>query len=132
MAGVEGDLASVLTTVRERIERARDRGDRLGEQNTKATLIEPVLAALGWRLDNIDDVYREYRSKPQDNPVDYGLFIHRSPRFFIEAKALEKDPADRKWIGQTLSYATMVGVEWCVLTNGDEYRLYNAHAPVDD
>jgi len=30
-----------------------------------------------------------------------------------------------------LGYATVVGVEWCVLTNGDEYRLYNAHAPVD-
>jgi hypothetical protein len=30
-----------------------------------------------------------------------------------------------------LGYATVVGVEWCVLTNGDKYRLYNAHAPVD-
>ncbi len=126
-----GDLAAVLATVRGRIERARDRGATLGEQDTKATLIEPILAALGWRVDSIDDVRREYRSKPQDNPVDYALFIHRTPRLFIEAKALEKDPSDRKWIGQTLSYATMVGVEWCVLTNGDEYRLYNAHAPVD-
>jgi len=39
--------------------------------------------------------------------------------------------SDRKWISQVLGYATVVGVEWCVLTNGDEYRLYNAHAPVD-
>jgi len=23
-----------------------------------------------------------------------------------------------------------VGAEWCVLTNGDEYRIYNSHAPV--
>jgi hypothetical protein len=30
-----------------------------------------------------------------------------------------------------LGYATVVGVEWCVLTNGDEYRLYNSHATVD-
>jgi hypothetical protein len=30
-----------------------------------------------------------------------------------------------------LGYATVVGVEWCVLTNGDEYRIFNAHAPVD-
>ena len=28
-------------------------------------------------------------------------------------------------------YATVVGVRWCVLTNGDEYRIYNSHAPVD-
>ena len=55
----------------------------------------------------------------------------RSPRLFVEAKGLEKDLSDRKWISQVLGYATVVGVEWCVLTNGDEYRLYNAHAPVD-
>lgn len=124
-------LAATIAEVRKRIDRAGNRSTNLGEQNTKATLIEPILDALGWRLDSIDDVYREYRSKPQDNPVDYALFIHRTPRLFIEAKSLEKNPSDRKWIGQTLSYATIVGVEWCVLTNGDEYRLYNAHAPVD-
>jgi hypothetical protein len=36
-----------------------------------------------------------------------------------------------KWISQNLSYATVVGVRWCVLTNGDEYRIYNSHAAVD-
>ena len=25
----------------------------------------------------------------------------------------------------------MLGVKWCVLTNGDEYRIYNSHAEVD-
>ena len=24
-----------------------------------------------------------------------------------------------------------MGVRWCVLTNGDEYRIYNSHAAVD-
>jgi hypothetical protein len=62
--------------------------------------------------------------------VDYALFLLRKECLFIEAKALEKNINDRKWILQTLSYATAVGVEWCVLTNGDEYRLYNSLAPV--
>jgi hypothetical protein len=90
-----------------------------------------LLAALGWDVEDIDEVSREYRRKSQDNPVDYALFMLRSPRLFVEAKGLEKDLSDRKWISQVLGYATVVGVEWCVLTNGDEYRLYNAHAPVD-
>ena len=34
-------------------------------------------------------------------------------------------------MSQILSYATIAGVEWCVLTDGDEYRFYNANAPVD-
>jgi hypothetical protein len=49
----------------------------------------------------------------------------------VEAKGLKGNLGDRKWISQTLGYATVVGVEWCVLTNGDEYGLYNSHATVD-
>ena len=30
-----------------------------------------------------------------------------------------------------LSYATVAGVEWCVLTDGDEWRFYNSTAAVD-
>lgn len=124
-------LTSVLPKLRNRIQKVQNRKDSIGEQNTKAALIEPLLAALGWDIEDIDEVSREYRRKPQDNPVDYALFMLRSPRLFVEAKGLEKDLSDRRWIGQILGYATVVGVEWCVLTNGDEYRLYNAHAPVD-
>jgi len=121
----------VLPRLRKRIQKIRNRKENIGEQNTKAALIDPLLSALGWDIEDIDEVSREYRRKPQDNPVDYALFMLRSPRLFVEAKGLEKDLSDRKWISQILGYATVVGVEWCILTNGDEYRLYNAHAPVD-
>ena len=30
-----------------------------------------------------------------------------------------------------LSYAVVAGVEWCVLTDGDAYRFYNAVAALD-
>jgi len=121
----------VIVATRARLQQIRSRGTDLNEQNTKATLIDPVLAALGWDLHSVDEVDREYKRKPQDNPVDYALLLSRAPRLFIEAKALRADLSDRKWVSQTLGYATVVGVEWCVLTNGDEYRLYNAHAAVD-
>jgi hypothetical protein len=124
-------LTDVLPKLRKRIQKIRNRKESIGEQNTKAALIDPLLSTLGWDVEDIDEVSREYRRKSQDNPVDYALFMLRSPRLFVEAKGLEKDLGDRKWISQVLGYATVVGVEWCVLTNGDEYRLYNAHAPVD-
>src|SRR5215213_746072 len=124
-------VVDVLPRLRKRIQKIRNRKENIGEQNTKAALIDPLLSALGWDIEDIDEVSREYRRKPQDNPVDYALFMLRSPRLFVEAKGLEKDLSDRKWISQILGYATVVGVEWCILTNGDEYRLYNAHAPVD-
>ena len=123
-------LRDTLLKVRDRIAELRERGDHLSEQDTKAILIEPVLAALGWRLDDIADVRREYRAKPQDNPVDYALLVFGQPRLFVEAKALST-ALDRKSAAQVLGYAAVVGVGWCLLTNGDEYRLYNSHAQVD-
>ncbi len=119
-------LVDTLPKLRKRIQKIHNRKENIGEQNTKAALIDPLLFALGWEVEDIDEVSREYRRKPQDNPVDYALFMLRSPRLFVEAKDLGKDLSDRKWISQILGYATVVGVEWCVLTNGDEYRLYNA------
>lgn len=126
-----GKVAAAIEVIRQRIRQIRERTEFIGEQNTKAALIDPLLSALAWNLQEIDEVRREYRRKPQDNPVDYALFLNRTECLLIEAKSLEKDLGDRKWISQNISYAAIVGVKWCVLTNGDEYRIYNSHAEVD-
>lgn len=123
-------LSQALHHVAEQIQK-HGSTKRLNESGTKASLIEPVLAALGWDVKDIDEVEREYKPRKRDNPVDYALFEHRSPRLFVEAKALGQNLNDRKWASQMLGYATVAGVQWVVLTNGREYRIYNAHAPVD-
>jgi hypothetical protein len=118
--------------IKDAVGKIRKYQDRtLGEQNTKASLIDPVLEALGWDVRDPDEVHREYKPTSKDSPVDYALTILRKPRLFVEAKGLGETLADRKWIAQVLGYATVAGVEWCVLTDGDEYRLYNATAAVD-
>lgn len=122
-------LQQIIRNITARIRKFRDRG--LGEQNTKASLVEPVLEALGWDIRDPDEVHREYKPMSRDNPVDYALKILRKARLFVEAKGLGESLAHRKWIAQVLGYATVAGVEWCVLTDGDEYRFYNATAPVD-
>jgi hypothetical protein len=124
-------LENVVDKLRKRILGIRERKEKIGEENTKAALIEPLLSALEWDVEELEEVHREYRRKTIDRPVDYALFLRREPRLFIEAKPLDEDLTNRKWASQILSYATVVGVEWCVLTDGDEYRLFNAHAPVD-
>ncbi len=122
------DLVTILTTIRTRIAEYASRG--IGEQNTKATLIVPVLRTLGWDPEDLEEVRLEYRRRPSDKPVDYALFINRIPRLFIEAKALGENLEDQRWANQIVSYATVAGVKWVVLTNGDQYRIYNSHAEV--
>jgi len=124
------ELAEALGQAREKISRYRGRSSSIGEQNTKAALIEPILRALGWDVEDPEEIWREYRRRPVDNPVDYALMILRTPRLFVEAKALGENLDDPKWASQIMGYAVVAGVKWVVLTNGDEYRIYNSHAAV--
>lgn len=124
------DLGATLRQCVERVAKYRKQPTKIGEQNTKAGLIEPVLAALGWDLVDADEVNREYRRRSSDNPVDYALLLLRTPRLFVEAKGLGENLNDPKWTNQTISYAAVAGVEWVALTDGAEWRIYNAHAPV--
>jgi hypothetical protein len=124
-------LREVLSKLRKKIAYYRKSDMQLGEQNTKASLIDPLLAGLGWDIQDPEEVTREYRKQSADSPVDYALCISRTARLFVEAKALGKNLVDRKWASQVLNYANVVGVEWCVLTNGDDYLVYNVHAPVE-
>lgn len=123
-------LIEALKTCQGRVEKYKPQAKKIGEQNTKASLIEPVISALGWDNADPDEVHREYRRKGTDNPVDYALLLLRTPRLFVEAKGLGENINDPKWANQTISYAAVAGVEWVALTDGNEWRIYNAHAPV--
>jgi hypothetical protein len=70
-------LADELARIADRVRKSAK--SRLNEQNTKASLIEPVLRLLGWYPEDVDEVVREFRSKPKASPVDYGLFTLRTP-----------------------------------------------------
>lgn len=124
------ELRDVVKQCGERLERFQKSPRRLGEQDTKASLISPIIEALGWDLRDPDEVSHEYRRNSTDNPVDYALLLLRTPKLFIEAKGLGENLDAPRWANQTIAYATAAGVEWVALTDGRKWRIYNAHAPV--
>ena len=77
---------------------------------------------------------QEYKRRPHDKPVDYAILLLRAPKFFVEAKALGQNLDDRKWANQIMGYAAVAGVKWVIITNGNEYRIYNAcvDVPVEE
>lgn len=126
---LRSQLANTIQTVSERLGALGGRRS-LGEQDTKRKLIEPVLATLGWDLGDLDLVSCEYKHNRKDLPVDYAFFSGGRPVMFLEAKAIGLPIDDHKWMAQIVNYANSAGVEICVLTNGDEYRIFNTHAKV--
>jgi predicted transport protein len=99
------------------------------EANTKALLIEPLLAAIGWDTTDVDQVEREVPVY-DGTKLDYALKVGGAKRLFLEAKALAKQLDDKAFISQTINYANNEGVLWCVLTNGLSYRVYKTNEPV--
>ncbi len=131
MQSGQAALSAKIELLRENILGYRERRARLTESDTLRVLILPILRTLGWNLDDLDEVKSEYRHKSSDNPVDYALFLQRVPVLFVEAKALNERLDERNPLMQTLNYANVAGVDWCVLTNGEEFRIYKVHAPVE-
>lgn len=117
--------------VRSLLRRYEDANTRLTESDTIRVMVNPMLEAMGWDTSDVTEFRSEYRHTSGDNPVDCALFISGKPVLFVESKPLNADLSERKWIAQTINYANTAGVQWCVLTNGAEWRVYKTHHEAD-
>jgi len=99
----------------------------MSEFDTISTLVEPLLEALGWNTRDPDEVQRGHtiRVGGKTEYVDIALKVNNRPVMFVEAKSIDTD-LRTDLAEQPIKYANMGGVNWCILTNGKEWRLYNA------
>ena len=130
------DLIQTIETLKERI---RKHKDYLGayEVRTRVSLIDPMLRALGWDVDDPDLVQVE--PKTDNGWADYALLgVSHRPVAFVEAKKLSENIAVHTQ--QTIGYAiseNMNGsnrVSYCACTNGDDWKVFDlfTQAPVMD
>ncbi len=95
----------------------------LNEEETKYLIILPLLRRMGWDTHNLKQVFPEH---PADGEkVDYALQDHQGNMLFIEAKKLGEELDDYEY--QIRNYFVRQGVNNAVLTNGQEWILYDAH-----
>lgn len=115
-------LLQTIETVRDRINSARSAGG-WNEAQTRASLIDPILTALGW--DVADPALVRHEVKSSDGFADYTLLKGEDhPAAIVEAKALGA-LLDIKEVGQTTNYANHRGAPYAALTNGDRWILYD-------
>ena len=115
------DLAGCIKLLQERI-RAYEATLRKDETRTRMALIDPLLTALGWDVNDPGLVRPEY--KVVDGKADYALLrTEDSPAAIIEAKRLGT-VLDDKIRHQMLTYATFVGIKYAGVTDGDHWELY--------
>ncbi len=106
-----------------------DRTSAITEAKTVLKYVIPLLEALGWRVAE-DRLVPEYPVK--GSSVDIALLVGGKPVIFVEAKRLREDLSlKEREAEQVLDYGYKSGTNWCVLTNGERYEIYDAFARVD-
>jgi hypothetical protein len=94
-----------------------------GEANTLVHVVQPILEALGWPRQLCS---HQHRVPPAERADIALLNSEGGVLAFVEVKALDETLSDRD-VRQALSYAHGQGVRWALLTNGREWRIYDAH-----
>jgi hypothetical protein len=97
----------------------------LSEADTRVYLIDPVLRILGYTT--VGDVRREVPVPATREFIDYELYAGGKAQAIIEAKAVRLPVTDAA-AAQCVQYASILGVRWCLVTNGVTWAIYNAHA----
>jgi hypothetical protein len=87
----------------------------LSEADTRVHLIDPVLAILGYRA--VGDIRREVPVPATREFIDYQLMAGDQPQAIVEAKAVRHAITDQH-VAQCVQYASVLGVRWCLITNG--------------
>jgi type I restriction-modification system DNA methylase subunit len=103
------------------------------EADVSSKFILPLLDALGWNTKDINEVKEQRRTL--SGPVDYTLAINRKPCLLLELKKFTeeldgyRDVRGRRetYPEQATRYAWHLKVEWVILTNFKEIRLYNSY-----
>lgn len=125
------DLVSVIDTLKQRI-RTHGATLRANEIRTRVTLIDPLLAALGWDVSDPALVTPEYAVG--EGRADYALHGSESiPAAMVEAKRLGHALSDDERM-QMLNYANARGVRYAAVTDGDIWEFYEVfkQAPLED
>ena len=124
------ELVKTIECLKKRIKEHKDHIQNY-ESRTRATLIDPVLCALGWDVSEPTIVIIE--PKGPGGWADYALLGNNGKTviMFIEAKKLsDKDIP----ISQTVGYAVSENIQnnanirYCAGTNGDTWELYDVVA----
>ena len=117
-------LTDALALVQNRAENYRQAFSS-NEQQTRLSLVDPILKALGWDPQDPEFVKVEFLVKrsTQNTRIDYALLDSKQqPIAFVEAKSLETDITDAHF--QLFKYAVGKTVPYLIATNGLDWSVY--------
>ena len=125
---VKRKIGQLIEEYKELIEKGEDR--EYNEEEVKIKFILPFLRALGWNVKK--DIKPEKRTLMGITDFSLKTSPQRPPDIFYEIKPFREDLEGHRFIAgrkqtyamQAINAAFSARVDWCVLTNFRELRLY--------
>ena len=107
----------------ERSQSLLESSPQMAEENTKVKLIQPLIELLDWNVYS-SEVELEYPIQigRGNTRADYALLLEGAPVIFVEAKGSDTTLSDSDR-SQLASYMRQKGVDWGLLTNGNEFEI---------
>jgi len=110
------------------------------ETDTRVVFIDRFFAALGWDMTSPQQIVRELSVDVEENQrlkrkfPDYGFYIDRNLRFFVEAKAPHVDIKENKDAAfQVRRYGWSAKLPASILTDFEEFSIYDCRLkPAND
>lgn len=134
------EAKNAVAALVEKYRKLSERGE-LGEQNeaeVRTRFVTPLLRALGWDVEGLDEVRPELRTLT--GFADYGLKLptDKRTRIFVEAKPFNlgsvgldghtfRGGKRLTFAKQAIQYAWQMQASWAILTNFAETRLYTSY-----
>ena len=113
-------LAGLVAELARRIERQGAALEK-NETATRAALVDPLLGALGWDVNDPEEVKLEHGTAAGTR-ADYELAVGGAAVVVIEAKSLRSNTLKHA-IRQALGYASLGGAPYVVATDGETWDV---------
>jgi predicted type IV restriction endonuclease len=100
------------------------------EAAVRYAIVNPFLRMLGWDIEDPEEVIPEYTNPRIEGKADYALFIKEVsniPIAFIEVKKLGGITGEI--VREKLKYSFDSGVRYTIITDGNEWFLYDVFKP---
>jgi predicted type IV restriction endonuclease len=122
-------FVDLINKLKERLVKYKD----LFVQNEAAVryaIVNPFLRMLGWDIEDPEEVVPEYTNPRIEGKADYALFIKEvsnDPIAFIEVKKFGGITGEI--VREKLKYSFDSGVRYTIITDGNEWILYDVFKP---
>jgi len=99
---------------------------RYQETEVRTNFIDVLFAAIGWDMDDREQVERE-TSVIEGKRPDYIFKLDGVPHLFLEAKRFTEDARAEQWARDAITKAYNKGVGWAAVTNFTDLVVYDSY-----